>query len=157
MLVHLIQSTCWLYLTLVFCSISLRYICYSTTASWLHLYLHSYVCECYTYGYCDMFLYIIRSDRQLLYILGILSCILPIYFFHSNFFPLVALHSQKWINTMLFELVSTCIKTHIFVSTLSISHIFISIFLLFITLRADLHLKYPTLYNTHKTSSLHYL
>ena len=46
---------------------------------------------------------------------------------HSIVVILVDLHSQKWINTLLFELVVTCIKTHIFASNLSISHICISI------------------------------
>ena len=47
--------------------------------------------------------------------------------YHSIVVILVDLHSQKWINTLLFELVVTCNKTHIFVPTFSISHIFISI------------------------------
>ena len=46
---------------------------------------------------------------------------------YSIFVILVDLHSQKWINTLLFELVFTCIKTHIFVTNLSIYHIFIFI------------------------------
>ena len=40
---------------------------------------------------------------------------------------LVVLHLQKWINILLFELIVTCIETHIFVPCFSISHIFISI------------------------------
>ena len=32
------------------------------------------------------------------------------------------LHSKKWINTLLFELVVTCIETNIFVTSFSISH-----------------------------------
>ena len=49
-------------------------------------------------------------------------------------FPiLVDLHSQEWINILFFEY--------------SISHIFISIikFSFFLTFRAVLHLKYPTI------------
>ena len=40
---------------------------------------------------------------------------------------LVELNSQKWIVISLFELVVKCIKTHIFVPSISIYHIFISI------------------------------
>ena len=40
---------------------------------------------------------------------------------------LVDLHSNKWIKILLFELVVTCIKTHIFSPSCSISHIFISV------------------------------
>ena len=43
----------------------------------------------------------------------------------------VELHSQNWINTLLFDLVVTCIKRHIFVSTFSISPIYISIIIFF--------------------------
>ena len=43
------------------------------------------------------------------------------------FFVLVDLHSQKCIDISLFELVVTCIETHIFVPSLSISRVFISI------------------------------
>ena len=45
----------------------------------------------------------------------------------KNVVILVDLHSQKWINTLLFELVVTCINTHIFAPIISTSHIFISI------------------------------
>ena len=47
--------------------------------------------------------------------------------FYSIVVILVDIYSQTWINTSLFELVVTCIETHIFVPTFSISHIFISI------------------------------
>ena len=40
---------------------------------------------------------------------------------------LIDLNSQKWINISLFELVATCIETHILDPNFSISHIFISI------------------------------
>ena len=40
---------------------------------------------------------------------------------------LVDMHPQKWMNISLFELLVTCIETHIFVPSLSICHIFISI------------------------------
>ena len=53
-----------------------------------------------------------------------ISCPLLVF---SVFFILVDLHSQKCINTLLFELVVRCIKTHIFFLTFLISNIFISI------------------------------
>ena len=63
------------------------------------------------------------------------------YFLHMVFIAnvsiLIYMHSQKCIKFSLFELVVTCIGTRIFVPSLSISHIFISIlkfFMLFITL-----------------------
>ena len=40
---------------------------------------------------------------------------------------LVDLNSQKWIDISLFELLITCMEAHIFVPSLSIYHIFISI------------------------------
>ena len=46
---------------------------------------------------------------------------------YSIFVILIDLNSQKWINTLLFELVFPCIKIHIFVPIFSIYHIFISI------------------------------
>ena len=53
------------------------------------------------------------------------------YFLYIIFYAIVAilfdLHSQNWIYISLFELVVTCIETHIFVTILSISHIFISV------------------------------
>ena len=45
---------------------------------------------------------------------------------YSIFIIIVYLHSQKWINISLFQLVVTCIETHKFVPSFSISHIFIS-------------------------------
>ena len=40
---------------------------------------------------------------------------------------LVDIHLQKWINISLFELVVTLVEIHIFVSSFSVSYIFISI------------------------------
>ena len=117
---YVIQSNCCLYFILVFISISLLCMCYSATESLLHLCLYYYVCEFYIYGYFDMFLYFIRSAPWLHYILEILSCIFLAVIF-------VDLHSQKWINISLFELVVTCIEILIFLPCFSISHIFISI------------------------------
>ena len=44
---------------------------------------------------------------------------------------LIDLHPKKWINTYLFELVVTCIETHILVPNFSIFHRFISIIIFF--------------------------
>ena len=44
---------------------------------------------------------------------------------------LVYLHSKNWINISLFELVVTCIETHIFVPSFLISHTFISVIIFF--------------------------
>ena len=53
------------------------------------------------------------------------------YFLYIICYTIVAiladLHSKKWINISLFELVVTCIETHIFVPSFSIYHVFISI------------------------------
>ena len=53
------------------------------------------------------------------------------YFLYMIYYAIVAvfteLHSQKWIRISLFELVVTCIETHIFVISFSISHVYISI------------------------------
>ena len=63
----------------VFCPISLLCMGYSSTILSLHSQLYWYVCECYIYVYCDMFIYFIKYAPWLYYILGRFSRIFPIY------------------------------------------------------------------------------
>ena len=74
-----------------------------------------------------MFVYFIRYSPWLRYILVILSCIFSVYYLSFHRRHPCCLHSKNWINILLFELVVTCIETHIFVPSFSIYHIFISI------------------------------
>ena len=78
------------------------------------------------------------------------------------FVILVGLHSQKWINILLFELVATFIETHIFVTSFLISHIFIFVikfFLLFLTTIREafnLNILHPTICIHHNISMRKY-
>ena len=81
MFVYVIQYSYWLYLTLVFCYIFLLCMVYSTTAPLFHMCLYWYVCEYHSYVYCDIFVQFIISTPWLYPILGILSCIFPVYHF----------------------------------------------------------------------------
>ena len=71
---------------------------------------------------------------------------------HYVVFILVDLHSKKWISTLLFESVFTCIKTHIFDPGVSISHIIISIIqffccLLFLWKIVTFHIQHSKIFN----------
>ena len=126
-MVSLLTCLCMLYNIIVgctsywvFCPISLLCISYSSNVSSLYSQYYSYVCACYIYVYCNMLVYFILSAPWL-------YSIFPVYALLCYFSILVELNSQKFINISLFELVFTCIETHILVTNLSISRIFISV------------------------------
>ena len=106
--------------------ISLLYMNYYTTSLSLNFSSYEYVCECYIYGYCDMFLYFIWDDPWLYYVLGILLFIFNIYDLlcqccHPNW-PAFT----KWINTYFLDLPFSCHvhwNTYIVPSS-SIYHVF---------------------------------
>ena len=90
MLVHHITVSslmylCILYNIVVWCTsswlfppISLLCVVHSTTASLFHLNLYSFLCEYYTYVYCNIFVYFIRSTPRFYSILIIVSYIFPV-------------------------------------------------------------------------------
>ena len=103
---HLIQSNFWLYFFLgIFPYVSCAWVITLCTSYNMLLVCTKYLESCHAY-----FLYII--------------C-------YSVVVILFDLHSQGWINISLFELVVTCIETHIFVPSVLIYHIFISTINLF--------------------------
>ena len=147
MFVYVIQSNCKMYFIFgIFHYISSS-MCYSSTLLLLHYHFYQYFFECYIYVYWNIIVYFIRSDIWLYPNLGILSCMFPVYYLLFHFHHSSLTVFTKLDQPLLFELVVAFIKTHIFVPSLSIYHLFISIifFLLFLTLRAALHFKYSTL------------
>ena len=147
MFVYVIQSNCKMYFIFgIFHYISSS-MCYSSTLLLLHYHFYQYFFECYIYVYWNIIVYFIRSDIWLYPNLGILSCMFPVYYLLFHFHHSRLTVFTKLDQPLLFELVVAFIKTHIFVPSLSIYHLFISIifFLLFLTLRAALHFKYSTL------------
>ena len=125
--VHVILYNYCLYFTLVF-------FLYLSCALFIPPLHHSYICVCINFSinllYIFTVIYLCTSCDLLLvcipywgschaYFLYILCC--------SVISILDDLNSQKWINISLFELVFTCIESHILVTGFSISHVFISI------------------------------
>ena len=143
MFVHIIMVSLFLF----FCM--LYYITVEYTSYWYFvLYLsgayvspplpHCYICVC-----INMFVNIISMDTaiclctfcSLLLVCATSWASCHAYFLYiigySIVVILIDLYSQNCIDTLFSELVITCVKTHIFVPTLSISHIFIFIVIVF--------------------------
>ena len=139
MFVHFIPVSvflclCMLYNIIVGYTLSWYFVLYLSYA-WVIPPLHyCYICDC-----INMFVNVISMVNA---ICLCTSCVLLLgfgaswescntYFLYiicySVVVILIDLHSKNWINISLFELFFTCIETHIFVPSISISHIFISI------------------------------
>ena len=78
-----------------------------------------------------MLVYFILFTPSCYSILGIVPCIFPVYYFLFRCRHPRWPFSQKRINIPLFELVVTCIETHILVTNFSISHKFPSVIICF--------------------------
>ena len=101
--VYVIQSNCWIYFILVFCSISLMCMGYFTTASLLKMCLYHFFVNIISIvtaiGLCTSYHMLVGCAKYwafchayLLYTIG-----------HSIVVILVDLHSQKWINRYFFK------------------------------------------------------
>ena len=139
MSVHLITVSVSLYFgmlhnLIVGCTLSWYFVIYLSCAWVIPPLRHCYICVC-----INIFVNVICLVTEIFFCTSyyrLLGCSTYWEQCHKYFlciicysivFILVDLHSQNWINTPLFELIVTCIETHIFVTNFSISHILISI------------------------------
>ena len=138
MFLHIITVSVLLYLCMLY-NIIVGY-----TSSWVFLYFscarvitplhHCYICICI--HILVNIIYMVTTIFLFTSYYSLLGCITYWKSCHANFLYNICfsifiihtdLHSQNWINIWLFELVVTCIETHIVVPNCSISHLFISI------------------------------
>ena len=119
-------TSSWYFVLYLFCAWVIKplhnsYICICINKFVNIIYMFNAICLCTSY---DLLLGCTPDWEYChAYLLYIIFC--------SIVSILVDLHSQKWIDISMFELVVTCIEAHIFVPSFSISYILISTIMFF--------------------------